>query len=467
MTMATRDLGSRLAISEEVLTEWISAQRWFGSKSRDVAQFNVLDVVVLRQEPPALALTIVEARFGAGTHELYHVPIGVRPESAGWDRDVVCTAGGFTAYDALADEEQTALLALLLGTSAEIEDGDSSVEFWWEGGEPVGPGTPSRRMGVEQSNTSLVFDDRLVLKVFRKVEPGINPELEMLRFLAGHDFENIAKLEGWFEYSGELMDATLGVMQQYVPGAVDGWHLALDALVEHESGFFVRLEDLGAVTGRMHAALASDTENPDFAPEEPSDETVSLLTATIDEQIERVFLELPDHPALEPIAGRGPDLRDRLQMLSHIGIGGRMIRGHGDYHLGQTVIGPDGWVVLDFEGEPGRPLRERRRKHSPLRDVAGMLRSISNAALAGELLFDLPAASADWESRARDCFLRGYLAEVDQALLPAGRQGIQKLLAIFELEKLLYELRYELNNRPDWLVVPVTAIARLLDEPFT
>lgn len=462
--MATRDLGSRLAVSEEVLTEWISAQRWFGAKARDVAQFNVLDVVVLRREPPALALTIVEARFGAGTHELYHVPIGVRPEAEGWDRDVVCTAAGFTAYDGLADDEQTALLAFLLGSSTVVEDGESSVGFFWEGGDPVGSGTPSRKMGVEQSNTSIVFNERFVLKVFRKVEPGINPELEMLRFLAGHGFEHIARLEGWFEYSGGLMNATLGVMQQFIPGALDGWRLALDALVEPDE-FFARLEELGAVTGRMHAALASDTEDPDFAPEEPSDESVSLLSATIDEQIERVFLELPDEPVLEPLAGRGPDLRDRLQMLSHIGIGGRLIRGHGDYHLGQTVLGPDGWVILDFEGEPGRPLRERRRKHSPLRDVAGMLRSISNAALAGELLFDLPVASIEWESRARECFLRGYLAEIDQALLPAGKQAIEKLLSIFELEKLLYELRYELNNRPDWLVVPVTAIARLLDEP--
>ncbi|HEU0317368.1 MAG TPA: hypothetical protein VFR49_08565, partial [Solirubrobacteraceae bacterium] len=324
--MATRDLGSRLAVSEEVLTDWISAQRWFGSKARDVAQFNVLDVVVLRREPPALALTIVEARFGAGTHELYHVPIGVRPDGEGWDRGTVCTDAGFTAYDALADPDQTALLALLLGTSAAIDDGESSVEFWWEGGDPVGPGTPSREMGVEQSNTSIVFDERLVLKVFRKVEPGINPELEMLRFLAGHDFEHIARLEGWFQYSGELMDATLGVMQEFIAGAVDGWRLALDALVEDESDFFSRLEELGAVTGRMHAALASDSEDPDFAPEEPSDENVSLLSATIDEQIERVFLDLPDNDAVAPIRGRGQDVREKLSLLSHATVGGRVIR---------------------------------------------------------------------------------------------------------------------------------------------
>ncbi len=465
--MTTPDLWAELAISEEVLTDWISAQRWFGSKARDVAQFNVLDVVVLRRERPTLALMIVEARFGAGTHELYHVPIGVRSQADGWDRGVVCATADFTAYDALADDEHTALLGLLLASSAVARDGQSSVEFFWEGGEPISEGTPSRLIGVEQSNTSIVFDERLVMKVFRRVWPGINPELEMLRFLAGHDFAHIARLEGWFQYSGELMDATLGVMQEYIPGARDGWQLALGALVDPASDFLVRLEELGAVTGRMHSTLACDTEDPDFAPEEPSDENVSLLSATIDEQIDRVFLDLPDHPLLEPIAGRGPDLRDRLTMLSHIGIGGRLIRGHGDYHLGQTVLGAAGWVVLDFEGEPGRPLRERRRKHSPLRDVAGMLRSISNAALAGELLFGLTAASADWESGARASFLRGYLAEVDQALLPAGAHAIEKLLSIFELEKLLYELRYELNNRPDWLVVPVTAIARLLDEPFT
>jgi maltokinase len=454
-----------MAVSDEVLADWISSQRWFGAKARDVAQFNVLDVVILREETPALALTIVEARFGAGTHELYHVPIGVRPADAKWQRGLICEADGFTAYDALADPFQTALIAGMLGATAEIHRGDTSINFHWVGGDPVGPDTPSRGAGVEQSNTSIIFDERLVLKVFRRLEPGINPELEMLRFLAAHDFPNIAVLEGWFDYTGELMEATLAVMQRFIVDAVDGWALTLDALTTGEDHFFDRLEELGAVTGALHVALASDTNDPDFAPDAPSDENVSLLTATIDEQIERVFLELPDSPVVAPIAGRGEELRDLLRTLSHIGIGGRLIRCHGDYHLGQTVLGPDGWVILDFEGEPGRPLRERRRKHSPLRDVAGMLRSISNAALAGELLHQMPAASIDWESSARRRFLDGYLAEIDPALLPVGQQAIEKLLAIFELEKLLYELRYELNNRPDWLIVPVTAIARMLEQP--
>jgi maltokinase len=464
--MATRDLGSRMAVADEVLTDWIGAQRWFGAKGRDVAQFNVLDVVVLREEAPALALTIVEARFGAGTHELYHVPIGIRPSAGRWRDGLICDADGYTAYDALADPFQAALLARLLGSAAEIQRGESSVHFHWVGSDVVGEDTPSRGIGGEQSNTSIIFDERLVLKVFRRLEPGINPELEMLRFLAAHGFQNIAALEGWFDYSGELMEATLGVMQRFIVDAVDGWALTLDALTTGETHFFDRLRELGTVTAQMHVALASDQNDPDFAPDPPSDENVSLLTATIDEQIERVFLELPDTPVVGPIAGRGEELRDLLRSLSHIGVGGRLIRCHGDYHLGQTVLGHDGWVILDFEGEPGRPLRERRRKHSPLRDVAGMLRSISNAALAGELLDRMPAASLEWEAGAREAFLTGYLAQVDPALLPAGQQAIEKLLAIFELEKLLYELRYELNNRPDWLIVPVTAIARLLEQPL-
>jgi maltokinase len=463
--VATRDLGSRMSVSEEVLTDWISSQRWFGAKGRVVAQFNVLDVVVVREQSPALALTIVEARFGAGTHELYQVPIGVRPADVDWDQGLICEGDGFTAYDALADPVQTALLASLLASAAEIHRGDSNICFHWVGGAPVGSDTPSRGIGGEQSNTSIIFDERLVLKVFRRLEPGINPELEMLRFLAAHDFPNIAALEGWFDYSGELMEATLGVMQRFIVDAVDGWALTLDALTTGETHFFDRLRELGAVTGQMHVALASDQADPDFAPDPPSDENVSLLTATIDEQIERVFLELPDSPVVGPIAGRGEELRDLLRSLSHIGIGGRLIRCHGDYHLGQTVLGHDGWVILDFEGEPGRPLRERRRKHSPLRDVAGMLRSISNAALAGELLHQMPAASLEWEAGAREAFLSGYLAAIDPALLPAGQQAIEKLLAIFELEKVLYELRYEINNRPDWLIVPVTAITRMLKQP--
>jgi trehalose synthase-fused probable maltokinase len=320
-----------------------------------------------------------------------------------------------------------------------------------------------RTMDAEQSNSSVVLDERLALKVFRRIQPGINPELEMLRFLAAHAFTNIAALTGWYSYTGELMDATLGVVQHYIGGSRDGWELALEALAAGDRSFLASLGALGATTGRMHATLASTSDDPAFAPEEPTMENLALLTASLDEQIERVFDDLPELAALEPVAGRGEEVRDHLRSLSHVGVGGRLIRIHGDYHLGQTVHEGADWVILDFEGEPARALLDRRRKRSPLRDVAGMLRSLAYAAAAAELLY---AASVpdDWESEARRRFLEGYMAAVDASILPAGDFALQKLLAIFELERAIYELRYELDNRPDWVGIPVACISRLLGQ---
>src|SRR6185503_451308 len=190
-------------------------------------------------------------------------------------------------------------------------------------------------------------------------------------------------------------------------------------------------------TGELHTALGSDNSNPDFAPDEPSQEALSLLTADVDEQIERIFLDLPEIEALAPIAGRGQDVREKLQALSHIGAGGRVIRTHGDYHLGQTMLSGRGWVILDFEGEPARPLPERRLKRSPLRDVAGMLRSFSYVVAGARLLRGVDVA-ADWEDRARDVFLEGYFDHADAGLLPPGDAPTRQLLSVFELEKAVY-----------------------------
>ncbi len=407
------------------LEEWVTGQRWFASKSRDVASVNVLASVELSASPQ-LDLELVETRFQAGTHELYQLLPG--------------------------DDGALTVLAGMLGNETSVD----GVSF--HGGlEPTGNIRP---MGAEQSNSSIVFGEQQVLKVFRRIEPGVNPELEMLRFLSTRGFENIATLTGWYDYSGELMQATLGIMQEFIGEARDGWELALD----DPEGVLARIPDLGAATGEMHSVLASDTMDSAFSPEEPSAEALSLLTATIDEQIERVFLDLPrDNPALEPILGRGEEVRDRLQSMSHVGVGGRLIRHHGDYHLGQTMLRDAGWVILDFEGEPARSLLERRRKRSPLRDVAGMLRSFAYAASASELLRGVPAPDG-WEDAARTAFLEAYMETVEPSLLPAGRPATEKLLAIFELEKAVYELRYELNNRPDWVPIPVAGIARLLQE---
>ena len=451
-------------LDETALHDWVVAQRWFGSKAREVTHIDIAEAVALRSETPMLVLALVEARFGEGTHETYQVPLGLRPAGEGWTDRVILEAGGWTVYDALADPAhgRELLHRMRQGDDVALEEG--TLRFRWAENAAAGAaGTVEvRPVGVEQSNSSVVFGEELILKAFRRVEPGVNPELELLRFLSQRGFPHIAPLAGWYEVEGRLVDATLGILQEYLAGARDGWELALDGLAEDPDALLDRLRSLGMVTGELHAALGSEPSDPAFASDEPSFESLALLTADIDEQIERLFVELPETEPLEPVLGRGQDVREKLQMLSHIGSGGRVIRTHGDYHLGQTMLSDRGWVILDFEGEPARPLPERRLKRSPLRDVAGMLRSFSYAA-AGAHLLRGAAPPEDWEDRARVTFLEGYRETVDAALLPPGQQATDQLLAVFELEKAIYELRYELNNRPDWVSIPVAGILRLID----
>jgi maltokinase len=451
-------------VGEDELADFVLNQRWFGSKSREVAHAAVLEATVAREDEPALALALVEIRFHPGTHEIYHVPVGVRPVKSGWTEGRIAEVDGHVLYDATADPELSAELAALMREQRTLEAPEGAVmEFRSVSGVEGELEAPReiRPIGVEQSNTSLVFDDRLVLKLYRRLEPGVNPELELLRFLTEHGFPNIPALEGWAQYLGKPMDATLATLQHFVPSEGDGWKLALDSLAGDTAGFLSRLHRLGEVTGAMHAVLASDSSDPAFAPEEPSSEALALLVATVDEEIERVFASLPDEPALEPIAGRGEEVRERLRLRSHVGATGRVIRHHGDYHLGQVLWAEEDWVVIDFEGEPARGLTERRRKRSPLRDVAGMLRSFAYAASAFELERGVKPPEG-WEENARAEFLAGYLDEVDSSVVPSG-QALERLLTLFELEKAVYELRYELDNRPDWVRIPVAGIARLLE----
>jgi predicted trehalose synthase len=451
-------------LDEQALADFVVRQRWFGSKSREVVGAGVLDALAVRREAPILVLALVQVRFQPGTHDVYQVPLGLRPSEDGWTENVVGEHDGWRAYDALSDPDLARELAHLIRAGASIDAGDAAVEF-----RPLDTGQSSdglgavRPMGAEQSNTSVVFDERLVLKAYRRLEAGVNPELELLRFLTQHGFPNVAALSGWYEHSGRVMDATLGTLQAFVPGDRDAWAMALEALTGPDGSFFGRLRRLGEVTGEMHATLASDASDPAFAPEEPSAETLGILTATIDEEIDAVFANLPDDPAVAPIAGRSEEVRDRLRALAGVGNVGRVIRHHGDYHLGQALWNGEDWVILDFEGEPARSLPERRRKRSPLRDAAGMLRSFAYAASVAEMEHGA-AETASWEERARREFLDGYRPAVEPAsVLPPGRDSMEKLLALFELEKAVYELRYDLDHRPDWVRVPVAGIVRLLD----
>ncbi len=428
---------------ERELIEFVTSQRWFGSKTRDVAHSKVVDRLTLREEDPRLELLLVEVRFDTGTHETYQLLAD-------------------DSLDALADPRNVRELVQMIRGGAKMTGRGGVVEF-----APVsgfgGELREARPVGAEQSNTSIVFDEELILKVFRRLEAGINPELELLRFLTEHGFPNIAELFGWYAYAGRQMDATLGILQRFIAGARDGWERALDTMGERADEFVSSVRRLGEVTGSMHSTLGSDSHDPSFCPEETSTESLGLLTATVDEEIESVFLDLPDDvPELEPIRGRGEEVRERLRLLTNLGGTGRVIRGHGDFHLGQTLWADGDWVILDFEGEPARSLPERRRKRSPLRDVAGILRSFSYAASAGPLLRGVEPP-ADWEARTRAQFLDGYREAVEQSLVPSGA-SMDKLLSVFELEKAVYELRYELNNRPDWVRIPVAGIVRMLEE---
>jgi maltokinase len=447
---------------------WLEKQRWYASKSRHVSGLEVEEGVALAGDPPLL-LALVQARFSTGSHDLYQLPLAFLSPAQGQTGSPVARTAQWTAVDAVADPELVRELLRHIDAEITIDTGDGCVRFAKpERSGPLTPDAPVRPMGVEQSNSSIVFGDETVLKVFRRLEPGINPELELLRFLTRQEFPHIAPLQGWYEYEGRSFSATLGVAQRFFPKAVGGWELALDQIRTDPAAFLIELGSLGTVTAEMHNALASDANDPSFSPEEPSAEALALLTATIDEDVERAFVRLPDDERVAAIAGRGQDVRERIANRAQLGVGGRAIRTHGDYHLGQTLHlvdrraeGSD-WLIIDFEGEPARPLYERRFKASPLRDVAGMLRSFAYATSAVVIMYSHPAPG-QFEDRARRTFLEHYFATIDPALLPAGESAIANLLSIFELEKAIYELQYELDNRPDWLPIPVSGIARLLE----
>jgi trehalose synthase-fused probable maltokinase len=437
-------------LDSEALLGWLREQRWFGSKTQSLVGAEVVEEVAIDDE---LTLALVQVQFATGAHELYQLALA--PRGAADQFDVFCESG--PAHTLLAALDHGAEVDGLRGRFCfrHVASRDGRAPGV-EAGEPVRP------MGVEQSNSSVVFGERVVLKLFRKVEPGINPDLEMLRFLTAHDYPNIAPLYGWCEYEGETLAATLAIAQQFIAGGTDGWELALDEIPREPQVFLGRLAELGDATARLHTVLATDSGDPAFSPQDPSSEFLNLLKATLDDQLEKVFGHLPDDPKVAPIAGLEQSVRERITLPSQGPIGGKSIRIHGDYHLGQTLHTAGGWTLLDFEGEPARPLSARRQKRSPLRDVASMLRSFSYATWAVRLQRGLEPPDG-FEERAREAFLDAYFGGMDRALLPTGEAQVRALLSTFELEKALYELQYELDNRPKWVPIPVAGIVRLVE----
>jgi maltokinase len=439
------------------LGSFLTGQRWFAGRGRQVVSLRPGPAERLVDGDPALVHLLVEVGYADGARERYQVPLGVgRRAPAGLPGAALVGPGGLVAWDALADPELTGRLLELVAAGAEVGGlrcvtGPGAAELL--AGVDLGAARP---LGAEQSNTSVVVDERLILKLFRQVVAGVNPELELTEALARHGFGAVAAPVGWVEAAAENAadPPTLGLLQPFYAGSREGWALAVERSSawhagDDAAGFEAEARALGEVTGRLHLALAEALPTRVAGAADEAELVAGRqaeLAQTIDVAPELAELRGP----IEATMGQADLAGQRLQRI------------HGDYHLGQVLRAADGhWVILDFEGEPARPLAQRRRPDSVLRDVAGMLRSFDYAAFQ-PLLADggdpdgaAEARAAAWARAARAAFMAGWLATRGGTDAPAGLAG-------FELDKALYEVRYEVRYRPGWLPVPLGGIRRLL-----
>lgn len=430
-------------IAEDVLIaaleDYLPKQRWFGGG----APVSLRAVEVLREDWPALLHILVEVPSAT-----YQVTLGLRPVDSretfleGKGDAIVgeidTELGRAIAYDAVMDAELALCLLERTAPGEQVER--------------------ARPVGADQSNTSVVYDERLILKLFRRLSDGPNPEVEVTRALAAQGFAAVPTPVGEWEGGG----GHLAFVTEFLAGGVDGFQLSLtslrdlyDARGEPEAAggdFGPEASRLGAITAEMHLALRDAFGVSDADP--------SLWIDDMAAQVARVA-----HPEID--AGAVRVVEDRL-LSADIG---PAIRVHGDFHLAQSMRTDSGWYVLDFEGEPARPVAERQRPSSALRDVAGMLRSFHYAAAVGLREYggdadDEVRALADaWERHNRGRFLEGYFA-IDgiDAVLPGGEAARAAVLAAFELDKAVYEVGYETSHRPEWVGIPLFAVQRILEE---
>jgi trehalose synthase-fused probable maltokinase len=476
------------------LAAYLSRQRWFAAKARGVSEVSVEDWAELQPSPP-IALLLLRA-----DGERYYAPVAAsstQPDSA---QHMVARIEGQAVFDAHWDPDFGRRLLSAIATERTLQGAIGrfacrAVQPW--SGPTGSEAHAGRPLGGEQSNTSLLFGSALVLKSFRRPQAGVNPDVEITRFLTIHGRSaDVPPLVGWIDYAGRDGDtATVAVLQGFVDNRGDGWEYALAGLrrlaeaEEGESGTTTALADelaqplraLGAVTGRLHAALASDSAVPEFRPEPITDADAATWTSHIARAVDKARAELVGARAASPGAAsvlaaldrRGAVAQPISRALRAL-VDGRVckIRCHGDYHLGQVLKTPSAFAVIDFEGEPSRPLADRRRKQTALRDVAGMLRSFDYAIHAvGRERAALDRSPrldrlSRWRDAARRAFLGGYAKTVSQspvALVPDGAAALAHGCAAFELEKACYELSYEIDYRPDWIEIPLAGIARILD----
>ena len=434
-----------------LLHEWLPRQRWFAGKGRPVTGFSLVAATeILPLDPavagPGLLHLLVRAhqpnRPATPHGDCYQLLLGVRsslPPPLAAARIGQMADGplaGLTLYEGLHDPRVADLLL------ERFRNPGSLGPLRFARAAPIEAGLAPRVLDTEQSNSSLVYGDAYILKIFRRVFPGTNPDLELPLALGREGCGRVPSPVAWFEAATTPEPLTLGVLQPFLRGARDGWQLALAAL-DAGGDFVPEARALGRATAEVHTALAVALPTPALL----RSQTRDLVTAMVG----RLEAAAQAVPALVPYV---PGLRaafDAVTALGHEGRGWAAQRVHGDLHLGQTLRGEDGfWSLIDFEGEPSKPLPERRGPQPPVRDVAGMLRSFDYAARTHR------PWSPEWAARCRTAYCEGYAAASG-----ADPRGEPELLRAHETDKAVYEVLYEARHRPDWLPVPMAAIHRL------
>jgi maltokinase len=442
----------------DVLASWLPQQRWFPGRGDRPAELRLISDITLQSDYPAMRHLIVEAPLRSGP-AVFQVPVGCRPDlPPQLQSALIGSIGGVACYDALHDPVLADVL--LRGISEERAAGP--LRFVREPGAPaLVRGDPDGRViGAEQSNTSLVFGDYAILKMLRRLFPGANPDLEIADALARLGSKGVAAPYGWIETDLAGEPVLLGVLSQFVAPASDGWALALASVrdqADHSPAdspeppggtpFAAEARLLGQATAELHADLAEAFGSRELTPAEQA-ELADTMHSKLTDAIELV----PDLAAYEARIRAAYDAVARLPEPVSVQ------RIHGDYHLGQVLRAPHGWVALDFEGEPAVPLAVRRGLAPALRDVAGMFRSFDYAGrhvLVGESGdAALTEHASAWVRRCQDAFCAGYAAG-------GGADPVANaaLLRALTLEKAVYEVVYEYRHRPSWLPIPLGFVA--------